>query len=150
MANFDQFFAQIGEFDITNMLARDVEEMESEFTGEFVYKYRAAERKEFFAKPQIRFTQKTVLNDPFELTRRWNENGGKPVRQAFVRYLRNGISKYVQRTDLLTQSICEQIEKRGVLLSPAHRQLISEKLRSKEGQAMLEAQRTQIDGMIGP
>ena len=60
--------------DVSHLLDADITQFESEIYSEpTIYKYFSPVRRAFFAKPQLRLSQREVLNDPLELSARWND-----------------------------------------------------------------------------
>jgi hypothetical protein len=103
--------------DIASLMARDVQEMESAVPPPSLYKYLSDSRTEFFEKPAIRFTQRTSLNDPFELTKRWSEFTSSPVRNAFGDIIRAKMERITANKGLVLEMIKEEFAKKGVFLS---------------------------------
>jgi hypothetical protein len=136
-------------FDITSILSRDIDEMESDFTGDAVYKYYSESRRSFFARPQVRFTQKSGLNDPFELTRRWLEFGTAPTRDLFVGYLRSSLRGYLSRKDLIAERVRATFEEQGQSLTSEQMAFVVSSLNGPQGEAFLAQQMSVIDAMIG-
>jgi hypothetical protein len=75
MGALDKFLEKLPEtFDPTNLFDPDVEAIESKiYDKSTIYKYFPSSRRAFFTKPQVRFSPREALNDPFEMSRRWRE-----------------------------------------------------------------------------
>ncbi len=62
---------QNSSFDVTKIATAEFFALDQAVPPTSVYKYFPKDRVEFFEKPAFRFSQRTALNDPFELTKRW-------------------------------------------------------------------------------
>jgi hypothetical protein len=75
--------------DFKNLFDSEVEQMERRYDGAFIYKYLCfADPQfvtEFFTRPTLKFTHKDDLNDPFELSRRW-EDFGCPFNETMLEW----------------------------------------------------------------
>ena len=89
----------------------EVEEMERPFAGDSLFKYMPVDRAEFFRKPQIRFTQKDALNDPFELSRRWGEVASTQTRSGMSDYLERTLSEKLNDDEFLMGYAKQEIAK---------------------------------------
>ena len=151
MGALEEFHAQNNiEFDFASLMAGDLQDMEAEFAGETVYKYYSSERRRFFEHPTVRFTQKTALNDPFELTRRWHEFGSTPTRGAIVAYLRSSLARLMARKDVLLAMLREHVAETGVIWGPAQEAAAAAILQTPAAEQLMAAQFAMADAMIGP
>jgi hypothetical protein len=92
--------------------------MDSAIPPPSLYKYFSAARSAFFSDPVIRFTQKTSLNDPFELTKRWAEFAGAEVRMLFANHIRSRMEQVATNKGLVLQLFKEKYAKDGVFIGP--------------------------------
>jgi hypothetical protein len=137
-------------FDLASILSRDIEEMEAGFPGDAVYKYYSETRRSFLTKPQVRFTQKAGLNDPFELTKRWQDFGTAPTRDLFISYLQSSLRGYLSRKDLIAERIRANFEEQGQSLTSEQMVAVVSALNGPAGEAFLAQQMSLIDAMIEP
>jgi len=147
MGAFDDFVDSIGlELDITQFVADDVEKIEQQIELEHVYKFYPVNLlPNFFAKPRVRFTQRTELNDPFELTTRWNDFAPAGFRKSMIEYIRHAATAFFARPDVIAKAMAERpefnhygsrvaLEKKflGILQGPEGRRLIEEQAKALE------------------
>lgn len=125
-------------FDVCKILSRDVEEMDSAVPPSSVYKYFSASRSAFFDDPVIRFTQKTSLNDPFELTKRWKEFAGSKAQAFFLEHLRSTMVHIAANKGLVLEMIKEELAKKGIFLGPDQMAAAAHHLLSPEGNFLYE------------
>lgn len=137
-------------FELSQILAADVAEMETGYEGTLVYKYYSAERRAFFGRPQIRFTQKAALNDRFELTKRWEEFGSAPTRQLVADYVRRGIERAFSRKERLLEKLMQYLAEHGVAPTPEMRVKAEALLDSPQAKQFIELQKPAALAMIGP
>jgi hypothetical protein len=89
----------------------EIKEMELPFVGTSLFKYFSVERRGFFDKPQFRFTQRTALNDPFELSRRWNEIASEDTITHFVKYIQDRMEEQLNDNSFLIERFIAEIRK---------------------------------------
>jgi hypothetical protein len=137
----------INSFDLSTVFSDEVKKMEEEFSGTSVYKYYSDQRRSFFKTPQIRFTQKgNALNDPFELTRRWEQFGSAPTMELMTNYVREPVLALMKDTGKVLDVMCEKLTNEGI---PFNRAFLAERLNSSEGQAWLSQQAALTEVMVG-
>src|SRR5438270_13791950 len=85
-----------------------------------------AVQRSFFVKPTLKFTHKDDLNDPFELSRRW-ETFGCPFNEAiFDKYVLRKFERDFSNIKLVRKKVRQHAEAQGLFLSRAQiRQLSS-------------------------
>ena len=125
-------------FDVASFIADDVREMESAFPPFSVYKYFSCNRVEFFCEPTIRFTQKTSLNDPFELTKRWHEFASAPTRTFFADYLRRKFAQIAANKELVLEMLKESFAKKGIFLAPQQMTEAAHILKTERGRQFFD------------
>lgn len=134
MGTLDKFLEETDTpFDVGTIMSRDVEEMDSPIPPPSLYKYYSASRSAFFVDPVIRFTQKTALNDPFELTKRWEEYAGAESRMHFAKYIRSRMEQLIGNKGLVLALFKEDCAKSGVFLSPDQMAEAAHKLLTRNG-----------------
>ena len=82
-----------------------------------LYKFCPVQRTEFFGDPKIRFSQRTVLNDPFELTQRWRQIASSTKRKIFADHINSLIPRLIQDQEILIEILAEEFAERGTVLS---------------------------------
>ena len=120
-------------FDVSLIISPEVEEMDSAIPPSSLYKYFSVARSAFFSDPVIRFTQKTSLNDPFELSKRWAEFAGAEVRTLFANHVRSQMEQLGSNKGLVLALIKEEFANNGVFLSPDQIAEVACKLLSRKG-----------------
>lgn len=84
--------SKISPDDFKHLFAADCEQMEARYEGASIYKYfhfpNSELLAEFLSKPTIKFAHKSDLEDPFELTKRWEEFGCPFNREIFEQFVR--------------------------------------------------------------
>lgn len=137
--------AHVNSFDLSVLFSDETKRLEEEFAGTSVYKYYGEARRGFFKLPQLRFTQKSGLNDPFELTRRWEQFGSPPTRELLTNYVRDPVMAMMRSPDLILELFCERLTEMGV---PFDRNFMAARLKSPEGQLFMAEQAQQTEVMI--
>ncbi len=120
-------------FDFSKIISKEVEDADSVAAPSRVYKYNPFARRQFFNKPSFRFTQKSGLNDPFELTRRWNEFGSEATRALFSNHLKKTMEELRHRKDVVLTLLKHQALKREIFLDDDQLATMVNALRTKEG-----------------
>ena len=115
---------------LLGVFTSEIKEMEQPFSGHSLFKYMARERRHFFSKPQIRFTQRTALNDPFELSKRWEEVALKETRDGMIAYIDAELRSKLRDDAFLLKMVLDEAEKRGLLLRPQDRATTALKLKN--------------------
>lgn len=120
MGALEDYLKQIPDtFDVSNLLDPDVEKIESTiYQAPIVYKYFPATRRQFFSKPQIRISQREALNDPLEMSARWDEIKTDGLRSYLKGRLAEITPKIASNSDLLFKIAKEDFANKGLLLSP--------------------------------
>jgi len=123
-------------FDVTTIIDPDVAKIESAiYHDPLIYKYFSKERRQFFTKPQVRFSQKEALNDPFESSVRWKKVSLNGLN-AYVSHRANDvIPKLFSNPEYLIERAKEELNENGVVLTPQRNTRIEEWLRSDAGKA---------------
>jgi len=122
--------------DLSDITAPEVALTESEsYPNDLIFKYYSAERRGFFRRPNVRFTQRTVLNDPFELSKRWKEFGSVPVKELFHRVVQKQVARFVADATVFSEFLRDQIAKEKYNTDPA---CVNALLSSAEGVAFRE------------
>lgn len=132
-------------FNLSSLFSEETKRLEEEFSGTEVYKYYGAARRGFFKMPQLRFTQKTGLNDPFELTRRWEQFGSPPTRELMMNYVRDPVMAMMNNVELLADIFCERFLEMGVT---PDRKAIIDAFNGPQGQVLLSQQLEQTETMV--
>src|SRR3984893_8840449 len=155
-AKMDAFAKLIDEqsktFDLTKIISQEIEEADAVIPPSSVYKYYPPERSGFFSKPSIRFTQRSGLNDPFELSRRWTEFGSVSTRKVFADHIKQTSKKLRGDKDALVQIVKADCLRRGQFLSDEQLQEMRRVLGTKAGkmtrQQIVESASLQIDTFV--
>ena len=101
-------------FDPTGIFDPDVENIESDrYCEPLIYKYFPSERRAFFTTPQFRFSQREVLNDPFEMSRRWNTAKADGLKTHLRDRLAALLPNILSDGDLQVELFREQLEETG-------------------------------------
>jgi hypothetical protein len=118
-----------------------VDEIESiNFSAPRIYKYFSKERRRFFTKPQLRFSQKEVLNDPFESTVRWKSIGISGLRKYVMEGVLNVLPGLLSDPDYWIEILPQAFASNGVELNADQLKILEQKLRSDEGKAYIANQ----------
>ncbi|MER9405561.1 DUF2971 domain-containing protein [Mesorhizobium caraganae] len=124
----------------SNLFSPDVTTMEERCSEESLFKYfyfpDAGFRKAYLSAPTIKFAQKSDLNDPFELTKRWQQFGSKLTHETFAKYIKSQIETHLANDDYIMESILESDEYKASGIS---KRQILEKIRSPQGRQFLGA-----------
>ncbi|HYI26330.1 MAG TPA: DUF2971 domain-containing protein [Bradyrhizobium sp.] len=143
----DRFLkSHINSFNLSTVFSDEAKKMEEEFSGTSVYKYYSDERRGFFKAPQVRFTQKgNALNDPFELTRRWEEFGSPPTIELMTNYVREPVLAMMKDPAVVLDVLCEKLTEAG---TPFNRQFMEQRLVSREGRVWLSQRVAETEVMV--
>lgn len=137
------------DLDLADFICGDLSEWEEDCPFSTLYKYYffpdLSNQLEFFRRPSIRFTEKAGLNDPFELTKRWEKFGFPMTRVAFDKYLRKGIHDRITDDEYLIE---EAVKSFPAPLATPSRAEIAARLRSREGRFLLSALRQQAEDKL--
>jgi hypothetical protein len=127
--------------DITRLLDPSVENIESTiFTARFSYKYFSVERRQFFEKPQVRFSQREALNDPLEMSVRWKHASTEGMRSYIKTYIAEVTPALFSNTDLLVALAKEHMPSNGIPVTPENVAVVEGLLRSEIGAQFLRQQ----------
>lgn len=107
---------------ISKLFDPDVAEMDKRFEGQTIYKYYNFPNKSFqsnfFREPSIKFAVKSQLNDPFELTKRWNSFSTPVTQESFEEYIALFIENKIINTsyvdDILIKKLIETGKVKGL------------------------------------
>lgn len=136
-------------FDVSNLLDADVDKIESTiYRRRNTYKYLSAQRREFFRLPQLRFTQRDALNDPFEMTKRWNEVSANGLRDCVKSELSRITPQICSNTKLLDEIIAEHLLSEG--LSPTQIAQAHEFLLTSAGRSFVREQLAVAQELMEP
>jgi hypothetical protein len=118
MTVLDEFIESIP-FDLEIEFDPDVEKIEqTKFNSSLIYKYFGPDRRSFFLNPQLRFSQREVLNDPTEMTVRWKQAAADGLRKSVTKRLTEITPKIFGNPDLVSQVTKEELKSGGVILLP--------------------------------
>jgi Protein of unknown function (DUF2971) len=135
----------ISEADFAGLFDPAIQDMERKFTGAVLFKYYSERRRDFFVSPRMRFTQKTALNDRFELTKRWKEFAGPPVREHLSAVLMKGTTARLKDERYVLAVMVDEFASKGIHLNSGQKEFLLERLRSPEGQALVQQQEKNIE-----
>jgi hypothetical protein len=128
-------------FDLTNLLDPDVEAIENKiYEKSAIYKYFPSSRRTFFTKPQVRFSPRQALNDPFEMSRRWREISTEGLRDYVKDKLNASLPAAFSNKDLLVSILGEGLLEKGHVLTPEQKQHAEDILESEHGRLFLKNQ----------
>jgi hypothetical protein len=142
MGALDTFLDKLPEtFDLTTLMDSDVEKIESTiYNNSTIYKYFPSSRRAFFKKPQVRFSPREALNDPFEMSRRWREISTDGLRDYVKDKLNASLPAAFSNKELLISMLAEGLVEKGQTLTRAQRKLAENILESKAGRDFLKNQ----------
>lgn len=103
-----------------------------------VYKYYSAERSDFFRSPRIRFTQKEFLNDPFELTSRWEEFASPKTRLEIGNSMKSAMTTIFSDKALLIDYIRKDFLNKGIALNAEEMAHLSQFALTKRGREFVD------------
>ena len=120
--------------DFSTIFSDDIELTDIRYSGPLIYKYYyfadSKVQRAFFAKPSIKFTHKDDLDDPFELSRRWQKFGCPFTKEIFDKYVRKRFEDQITDVGVITKEFRNRANRSGIYLS---RQQIRRWLLSREG-----------------
>lgn len=120
-------------FEFKELLSEDLEKMEAATPPSSVFKYCPASRCAFFENPTFRFTQRTSLNDPFELSKRWKEFLSSDSRELMAAHVKGTIERLLGNKGVVLAILKEEFASRGIFLSPDQVAVAAANLLSREG-----------------
>jgi hypothetical protein len=140
------------QFDLSSLFDPDVERIEkTKYAADAIYKYFPPVRRGFFSRPQVRFSQKEVLNDPFEMSRRWKEARDIGLREYIETGLKHVLPRVFTDKDVLLERFAEHGEKElGRKITRNERRQLESILTSPTGQTFIQSQLVQAQRLIGP
>jgi hypothetical protein len=139
-------FEGFEDFDISKILSPEVSEIESEkFNGSLIYKYYSSDRRHVLESPQVRFTQKTALNDPFELSKRWHELASPQTRDYIGNWLKSQVHNFFNEPARLQEKVISEAKGAYPLLPEEE---IIRKFNSDEARAFIEKMLLEFDARI--
>jgi hypothetical protein len=140
-----------GAFDVTGLLDPDIDKIANvKYHEPLIYKYFSQDRRGFFAAPQFRFSQREALNDPFEMTRRWNTAKVDGLKLHLRQRLRALLPDILANVKLQIDFLNEQLEQGGQNLSEADRKRAETMLSGDEGEAFRHTVMAKADLFLGP
>lgn len=86
---------------LSDLIDKKVPEMEVPFQGDHLYKFYSPGRRSFFKEPTIRYTVKSGLNDPFELSPRWKSLISDDTMLKVANYMEVYTTKRLEDADYL-------------------------------------------------
>jgi hypothetical protein len=152
MGALEKYLDQLPDtFDASQLLDPDVEKFEGTvYTSPLIYKYYSPARRSFFERPQVRFSQREALNDPFEMSRRWNEISADGLRRHVSERLQSTLPKLFLNNNYLIDSLKEHFESEGNALSSAQEIQLSHFLKSDAGKSLISRQLTAAQALMIP
>jgi len=114
------------------------------YSASLVYKYYPPMLRGFFVRPQVRFSQRAALNDPFEMSRRWREASADGLRQCLTDSLREVLPKMLSNADLMIARVKEEFTSAGITLMPWQENVFQQFLKSEAGQIAVANQAASI------
>ena len=67
----------------------------------------------FFRSPQVRFTQHSELNDPFEFSRRWQSESFIDARPMLMEKVQKGVSTVLSNVEFTGETLREESQRQG-------------------------------------
>jgi len=108
----------LSDFDVSGLLDPDVESIESDvYAAHIIYKYFSSSRRQFLKRPQLRFSQREALNDPFEMSHRWKAASADGLKRLVERRLKDTLPKVLLNKQLQKEIFREEMKKIGRALS---------------------------------
>ena len=150
MGALDKFLATLPDsFDLEIFFDPSVKAIESTvYSKPSIYKYYSHGRRGFFSKAQVRFSPREALNDPFEMSRRWQETRAEGLRKFVQERLAISVPAALSNKQLILSMLLEGAAENGVTISDAQRHQAEEILASAVGQQFLANQLKQIQQMM--
>jgi DUF2971 family protein len=127
-------------FDIASLLDPEVELFEGAYSFPLIFKYCASTRRDFFARPQMRFSQREALNDPFEMSRRWKRASTEGLRQYIRTRIGDTLPRVLSNIDLLVEKAKEHFKEQDVVLSDTQVRQLEHALTSEAGKLFLASE----------
>jgi Protein of unknown function (DUF2971) len=149
MGALDEFLTTLpNTFDFNSIIDPDVAAIESDaYTKSIIYKYFPAARRGFFQKPQVRFSPREALNDPFEMTRRWREASADGLKAYVKEMLTASLPAIISNPDLLTSMLAEQFTTEGKILTATQKTIVDQFFETMAGKEFLTRQLTVAQGL---
>ncbi|WP_213773118.1 DUF2971 domain-containing protein [Bradyrhizobium sp. dw_78] len=140
------------QFDLASILDPDVEKVEeAKYVAASIYKYFSSARREFFSRPQMRFSQKETLDDPREMSRRWKEARDIGLRKYIETGLRHVLPRVFNDKDVLLEKCTDYGEEElGRKITRSEGLHLEAILTSPAGHAFIHSQLEQAQQIIGP
>ena len=138
MGILDRFLdEQNRSFDITKTATAEFLALDQAVPPASVFKYFPRERVEFFVRPAFRYSQRSALNDPFELTERWERFGSDATKKLFADHLKSTFRSLGNEREIFIEMFRNECLKNGRFLSDQEMAAVRDRLKTKEGQAEL-------------
>jgi Protein of unknown function (DUF2971) len=152
MDALDKFFEKLPDtFDPTKMFDADVEAIENKlYDRSTIYKYFPKSRRAFFQKPQVRFSPREALNDPFEMSRRWREISTEGLRAYVKDKLSATLPVVFSNKELLASMLAEDLLEKGHVLTPEQSRNAQNILESEAGQLFWKNQLADAQQILPP
>jgi hypothetical protein len=140
------------QFDLASILDSDVEKIENtKYGADAIYKYFPPARRAFFSRPQMRFSQKEALDDPFEMSRRWKEARDLGLRKYIETGLKHVLPRVFADKEVLLERFAEHGEKEwGRKLTQNERRQLESIITAPAGHTFIQSQLAQALQIIGP
>jgi hypothetical protein len=103
-------------FDVGRLFSPELERLDTCVPPPHLYKYYSFLRADFFNDPLIRFTQRTQLNDPFELSKRFTEFASASTQTLFAEYIRGTFQRIAGNKGILIELLKEELATKGIYL----------------------------------
>jgi hypothetical protein len=152
MGVLDKFLDTLPDtFDATTLFDPDVNAIESTiYPQSTIYKYYPSARRGFFGAPQIRFSPREALNDPFEMSRRWRQTSADGLRAYVKDKLNVSMPAAFSDRNLLISVFAEGLAEKGQTLTTEQMKRAESILESSTGQEFLKLQLEAAQQMMLP
>jgi hypothetical protein len=138
-------------FDVSALIDSEVERIESDvFRDPLVYKYFSSPRRAFFSKPQLRTSQREALNDPLEMSHRWNIAKADGLKSLVEKHLGATLPSVFQNKQLQKAMFKEHLSESGKTLSPLEEIQFEKIVSSEMFTVYLNQLSTNSDGIAAP
>jgi hypothetical protein len=129
-------------FDPAKLFDADVDKIESTiYDAPLIYKYYGPDRRSFFDKPQVRFSPRQALNDPFEGSVRWKKMSSEGLRNYIRDELERTLPLIFSDTALLVEMFKDELAtSNGTVLSLEQETFVREFLAGDAAKAFIAEQ----------
>jgi hypothetical protein len=126
--------------DISTIIDPDVQEFEGAYQLPLIYKYYPVDRRDFFKRSQIRFSPRSALDDPFEMTERWRDISTEGLKNYVRSRVEPGLPRVFADAPLLARKAKEHLAEKGIFVDAQQERQLQQWFESDEGRQYVSNQ----------